>query len=171
MAESKIESEILELVKVRTHRGDTRQDYLDRLMRAATKLSDDDWDKLSTAAHDWTNAAVESVKAKTDIADFSDTAAEEVVEETVEEAVEEQEAAPARRTRGPSKSNGTRKQSACHKIKTFVVKNPKITVEELSNKLKDIELKVSDVTIATIRSDTRDTLRVLNDAGMISVEL
>jgi hypothetical protein len=52
-----------------------------------------------------------------------------------------------------------------------VVKNPKISVEDLAAKLKGMDLKVSDVTIATIRSDTRDTLRVTNGAGLTSVEL
>ena len=48
-------------------------------------------------------------------------------------------------------------------IKKIVVKNPTITVTDLSEKLKADGLKVSDVTIATLRSDLRDTLRVLNE--------
>ena len=169
MAESKVEVEILETVKLKSKRGEQRQAYLERVMTAVTKLDDKEWEMLSTAAQDWTNAAATSVKEDRDIADFSGFDTEEVVEESVEEAAAEP--APARKTRGQAKNNGTRKVSACHKIKTIVVKNPKITVDALSQKLKDIDLKVSDVTIATIRSDTRDTLRVLNDAGMINIEL
>ena len=170
MSESKIETEILGVVQVKARRTEKRQEYLERVMYAVTKLADKDWETLSTDAQTWTNAAAQSVKDETEIADFADLATEE---EVVDNAVQEQEveAAPTRRGRGQAKGNGTRKISACHKIKTFVVKNPKITVEALSQKLKDTGLKVSDVTIATIRSDTRDTLRVLNDANMISVEL
>lgn len=165
MSASKIENEILEVVKVKAKKGEDRQEYLDRLMRAVTKLSDDVWEGLSTEAQEWTNAAAQSAKDKTDIEDFADLTPPEEQEE--DEAETEVEAAPKRRTT----NNGSRKISACHKIKTFVVKNPKITIEDLSAKLKDAGLKVSDVTIATIRSDTRDTLRVLNDAKMIAVEL
>lgn len=67
--------------------------------------------------------------------------------------------------RPPTKSHPGRKVSACHTIKKLVVKKPSITVAELAEKLKASGLKVSDVTIATLRSDLRDTLRVLNEVG------
>ena len=68
--------------------------------------------------------------------------------------------------RPPTKSHPGRKVSACHTIKKLVVKKPSITVVELAEKLKASGLKVSDVTIATLRSDLRDTLRVLNEIGI-----
>lgn len=168
MSDPKIETEILAVVKVKEKKGEDRQSYLDRLMRAVTKLPDDVWEGLSTDAQNWTNGAVESVKAKTDIEDFE---VAPVDEETVAEEQPEQEEVVEKPVKKRAASNGTRKVSACHTIKKFVVKKPGITVAELSEKLKDAGFKVSDVTIATLRSDLRDTLRVLNELKITNVEL
>lgn len=56
--------------------------------------------------------------------------------------------------------------SACHKIKRMVVKKPWISVDEITAKLKAEGLKVTPVTIATLRSSVRDTLRVLNEENL-----
>jgi hypothetical protein len=56
--------------------------------------------------------------------------------------------------------------SACHKIKRMVVKKPYITVDEITSALKVEGLKVTPVTIATLRSSVRDTLRVLNEENL-----
>jgi hypothetical protein len=176
MQESAIEKELCEAAVVKEKKNEDRQKYLSRLMRAVSKLPDPEWEALSKEAQDWNNGAAEAHKAGDELEDFPDYEEVELdEEEAVEEVAPKTEAKKAvakpdkaakstgNRTSEPS---GTRKVSACHTIKKIVVKNPTITVAQLSEQLKEAGLKVSEVTIATLRSDLRDTLRVLNEVGV-----
>ena len=168
MSESKIETELLSFVSIKSKRGETRQDYLEKLMRAVAALKDSEWEKISTPAQEWNNAAAEAIEQRKEIEDFPD-----VQPEADEEAPQPVKAKPQTdKNQLVNKHNGsTRKISACHKIKQLVVKKPKITVADLAEALQADGFKVSDVTISTLRSDTRDTLRVLRDAGMLEVDI
>lgn len=190
MSESKIEQELLAVAATQPKKKEDRQKYLTRLMLAVTKIPDADWEGLSTESQDWVNGGAEAHKANAGLKpdeegyvaleDFPDY--KEIDDNPpVDEEVDEEEAAPAPAVKAKDKKaepkkvevakppvgNGTgRKVSACHTIKTMVVKKPTISVAELSEKLKASGLKVSDVTIATLRSDLRDTLRVMNELNL-----
>lgn len=152
--QSEIEKELLSATKMKSKKDEDRQSYLVRLMRSGAKLADADWEALSSEAQDWNNGAAESHKGGRKIDDFPDLPeVDEEPEEVVEEKIPEK----------PKAERVGRKSSACHVIKTMVVRKPSISVAELIEKLKGKSLKISDVTVATIRSDTRDTLRVLNE--------
>jgi ribosome maturation factor RimP len=75
---SKIEKELVEATDLSTKRGESRQDFLNRLVVATTNLADKDWEKLSQAAQDWSNEAADAknAKAKT-LPDFPDAEKEE----------------------------------------------------------------------------------------------
>jgi outer membrane biosynthesis protein TonB len=188
MSESKIENELLEAAGAlfKTKKHETRPEYLHRLCNViAKKISNEAWEALSQEAQDWNNDTAEALTNGKEAIDFPDLAAADPVDEEVDEEAEEVVAKPKANTKQqkeqaapkekekvvakPDKAKtsvapqGTRKVSACHTIKKLVVKNPKISVSELSEQLKEDGLKVSDVTIATLRSDLRDTLRVLNE--------
>lgn len=177
MQESKIEQELLEAVKpFPEKKKEERQAYLVRLMRAAAKVKDSVWEGFTSEAQDWVNGGAEAFKAGDALEDFPDyeeveeeqSEDEEVDEEAEEEKPEPVKAKPekkqeAKPVKEPKTVVAPRKMSACHMIKKMVVKDPKISVEDLSKQLKDQGLKVSDVTIATLRSDLRDTLRVMNE--------
>lgn len=184
---SAIEQELLQVTALKPKKNEDRQKYLTRLMLAVTKLSDPDWEGLTKDAQEWTNGGAEAHKAGSEVEDFEDFVEEAEDEEVDEEQVEgvEKPQPVKAKTNGngvaKTKSNGhkeevkeikkspsvaPRKVSACHMIKKIVVKKPTITVAELSEQLKQDGLKVSDVTIATLRSDLRDTLRVLNELGI-----
>lgn len=177
MAESKIEAELLEATGLKPKKNENRQEYLARLCRAGAKLPDDVWEGVTKPSQDWNNDAAVSLKEGKSIADFSDTDEDTVGEEVDEEEADEpapkakkakangQKEAKSEKEKLPPHPASVRKVSACHTIKKMVVKKPTITVAELSEKLKEDGLKVSDVTIATLRSDCRDTLRVLNEVG------
>lgn len=154
---SAIEKELLAVSKIRKKTpGEDHQKYLTRLMKAVSKISDSDWEQLSSDAQDWNNGAAENHKAGAKLENFSDYDGPEI-----EEPEKEPEDAPP-----PKEKPRKRKTSACHTIKIFVIKKPSITVEELGKKLENAGLKVSNVTISTLRSDVRDTLRVLNELGV-----
>lgn len=185
-----IEKELTAAAKLKSRKNEERQDFLVRLMKAVSRLDDAPWNELSSEAQDWTNEAAKSFNEDKAIAEFSpapgeaeeevpeeaeveetslapEAPAEEVEtkEEEVPEAEEEPESRPVR-----GRAGATRK-SACHLIKTMVVKDPNITVKDIASKLKAKSLKVSDVTIASLRSSVRDTLRVMRELNMIDVKL
>lgn len=191
---SKIENELVEAGAIKPlKKNEDRQVYLARLTLAITKLPDPDWEALTQEAKDWTNSAAEVCKANKSadlkpadddydqVADFPDYA-EEDDNPPMDEEVDEEEEAPkpvAAKPKAKVKEKeekepkpksthppGTRRVSACHTIKKMVAKNPTISISDLSEKLREGGLKVSDVTIATMRSDVRDTLRVLNELKM-----
>lgn len=164
---SAIEKELLAVTKLKLKKDEDRQDYLARLCKAVAKIKDPEWEALSSEAQEWNNDAAEAVRASANIVDFPDTAkpAPKPEPEVDEEDDEEAPAKPPKAAKAAPKTSGKR-ASACHTIKMLVAKNPSISVADLSTKLKDSSLKVSDVTVATLRSDTRDTLRVLNDLGL-----
>ena len=182
MLESKIEKELLEASALKPKKKEERQAYLTRLMRAVAALKDPEWEALSGESQDWVNGAAEFHKAGDEIVDFADYVEEDYNPRPSDEPVDEEEEAPVvakgkngkepkaekekpakEVAKAPVNANPGRKVSACHTIKKMVVQNPTITVAELSEQLKDQGLKVSDVTISTLRSDLRDTLRVLNE--------
>lgn len=154
---SEIEKELLAVSKCKKKApGEDHQKYLTRLMRLVSKVNNDDWESISPAAQDWNNDAAQACKEGTKLANFPDYEGPEI----------EEDEAPKEEAPPPKRAVKQRKSSACHVIKTLVVKKPTITVQEIADKLKSNEMKVSNVTIATLRSDTRDTLRVVNELGI-----
>lgn len=183
MSNSEIEMELLVASSLKLKKDEDRQDYLTRLMKAVSKLKDPEWELLSKEAKDWNNDAAEAYKGGVALAEFPDLEEESSADDPIDEEVDEEDEAPPvkqavkkpekeakpakeKEASKPQVSAAPRKVSACHTIKKMVVKKPSITVAELSEKLKAEGLKVSDVTIATLRSDLRDTLRVLNELNI-----
>ena len=75
---SKIEAELLKITGEEDEgRKEGRQNFLDRLAEAASKLPDAKWNKLSADAQKWANAANQAVEDKEDIEDFEDAGQEE----------------------------------------------------------------------------------------------
>jgi len=189
MTVSGIELELQEVSEVQQKKREDRQTYLIRLMRAVSKVEDDIWGSLSKDAQDWNNEAATAFKEGRELVDFPVEDEEPEAEETAveasegdtegvppqeevweepesEEPVPEPEKQPTMRTKVRGKNT-----SACHTIKRMVVKKPHITVDEITAKLKTMDLKVTPVTISTLRSSVRDTLRVLNEEGLGTFKL
>jgi hypothetical protein len=167
----------------------------------ATKISDDAWGGLSQEAQDWNNDAAEALTKGEEVVDFPDFSEleSEVEEEAVEEApapkVKKRVAAKAKVEKAPKEEESeeeaelepevkqvkpkktkavvrsSRKAGACYMIKKFIVQQPNISVLDLSGKLLEDGIKVSDITIATLRSSTRETLRVLNELELGNFEM
>lgn len=76
---SKIQKELAEATGKKPESGQSIKDeaYVKELMRGVAKLSDGDWDKLSTDAQKWYNASADSVKAGKGVVAFPDAEAEE----------------------------------------------------------------------------------------------
>lgn len=91
---SKIEKELVDATEVSAKRGEKRQEFLTRLVKAANDLPDAKFNALSEKADAWINSAFDAMEAKPpkDIPDFPDAEPEEPEETT------------ARRQRGGSKA-------------------------------------------------------------------
>ena len=97
--------------------------------------------------------------------------AEKAKEPTDKKAAAEKKAIAEKKA--PAKPAAAPKTTSMRRlIKQLVVKKPSITVEALIEKLKSEGHKSpSEFTVASIRSDTRDTMRVLNDAKLLDIEI
>ena len=98
---SKIQAELLKATDLSTKRGEEHQDFLVRLMKGVSELSDKGWDGLSQAAQDWFNDAADAKNAKAKVLpDFPDAETEEAAEEekpkTRRGAAKEEAEAPAK---------------------------------------------------------------------------
>ena len=199
MANSNVEAELVKASGLSKKKKEDRQDYLERLMRTVSKVPDEVWAALTPEAREWNDAAAEAFNAGMDIADFLDLEEElddfsppeeaetkngEVVELAPE--IEEVPAAGKKLGRppgpkvdhkatieefGPPRRSSSKRVSACHIVKKMVVRRPTISVNEILDKLKENNLKVTPVTVATLRSSIRDTLRVLNEEGVGKFQL
>lgn len=79
---SKIQKELATATDLSTKRGEDRQEYLARLMKAVSELGDKDWDGLSKEAQDWFNDAADAKNAKAkSLPDFPDAAPADEPEE------------------------------------------------------------------------------------------
>jgi hypothetical protein len=178
-----IEKELLAATGLRMSKSEKRQVFLTRLMRAASKLEDEPWEALSKEAQDWCNDAITAFKNGQEVPDFvppeapadeEDQAPEDSVSEDITEDGEiiTKPKKKAEVVAKPKKSaTPMRKLTATHLIKRLVINEPSISVNDLIDRLKDEGFKVSGVTVATLRSDTRDTLRVLNELQMGQFDL
>lgn len=94
-----------------------------------------------------------------------------VVKAANEEKVNKAAAKPAKEkaAKAPKSEKGMSMRRA---LKMIVIKKPKLAVDDLIEQLEKKGYKTpSKLTVTSIRSDTRDTIRVLNDAGVTQIEL
>lgn len=71
---SKIEKELLDATDLSSVRNESNEDYIARLMKAVSVLSDKEWDKLSKPAQDWYNDAADAKNDGKSIPAFPDLA-------------------------------------------------------------------------------------------------
>ena len=70
---SKIQAEVLKATDTSTKRGEDRQEFLARVMKAISALEDKEWEALSQEAQDWFNDAADAKNAKAkQLPDFPD---------------------------------------------------------------------------------------------------
>lgn len=161
---SKIEQELLEATGVRYPSQD-RQANLKALANAVDKLSDKDWRNLHTPAQHWSNAAYDACRDGSPIKDFPDRVVQPTKPNT--------KVAANGRSRPSSKppaskpasrpASGRKTEGAPNTVVRLTYKNPKITREELLDKLKNKGLQCSPYTVSTTRSNAIAYARILRE--------
>lgn len=170
-----VEKALQKATGVKCPAGIARKDYLRKLVEAAAdQLPDDAWNALSPEAQLWVNTAATAYKANEEIADFppDEPAAAAApakapraapVRKAAAAAAQEEAApqapAPAAPARKPASSGVL--------IKQFMLVDPNISVKDLKDKLTELGANPSDLTITTVRSDFRQTLKFLKEAGKL----
>lgn len=186
---SAIEKELLKATNLKTKKGEDRQAYLVRLINAVQDLSDGDWDKISPEAQAWTNAGAKADNKKKAVVDFPDldaggsdaadagtdegAAAKPAADKKKAAAKDKAADAPAKKAGGKAADKGVpeKREGVQVAIKKIMLARPKISAAELSDMLEERGYTVSQFTVTTIRSDFRNSLRVLIEAGLIKMEL
>jgi hypothetical protein len=178
---SVIETALIEATGVKPQRdGEARQKFLTRLMVGVGKLPEDEWEKLGAVAgaQDWYNTAADADAAGKPVPDFPDADAEDAGVEDEEAPAKKKPAKaakpakPAKETKPVKAAKPAKATSMRRALKRMIVKNPGRTTEELIAALeKQGYQSPSRLTISTIRADTRDTIKVLNEAGITHIEI
>lgn len=168
-----------------------RQDFLDKLIKAAHKLEEDVWESISQKAQKWVNDGAEAFNSDAAIPEFPDikaAGAEDAEKDTTNMTTKAKtskkpevknttkgkkgaEQPPAKKA--PEKADAKKKTSGAIKdtgikvqIKKLVFAKPSVTTDELVEKLSKTG-KVSRLTVASVRSEFRHSLRVLVAAAAL----
>ncbi len=89
--QSAIESELLDVTKLKRSKRDDDQKYLGKLIRKVADLSEDDWEDLSEQAQEWFNAGIDARNEGDDIPLFSDIPEDDSGDDDASEPDEEDE--------------------------------------------------------------------------------
>lgn len=80
--------------------------------------------------------------------------------------------APAPKPAAAPKAAAPKKGTSARRVlKLHLAKKPSASTEELAGVLEKKGLKLSDLSISSIRADTRDTIKALNEAGITNIVL
>lgn len=184
---SAIEQELLKATGLKKKKAEGTQEYYTRLANAVQDLSDDAWTGLSPDAQTWTNAAAKAINKDANIEAFSDQDAEGPAPEETQappaksksDAGKKEKAKPAKDPSEPAAkkseakpASGTGRPPISVAIKRIILDKMDITAKEISDVLlKRGYSKISEFTIVTIRSDFRNSLKVLKEQGLIDLEI
>ena len=180
MMVSKLEEELVGVSCIKPQKKtEDRQDYLIRLMKKVASIPDPEWNDLSQEAKDWNDEAAKSYNEGTDIIDFTDydeveepepVEEEEVEDEKVIEFEAEYELSDELVVKEPkppkTEIRGKGKMTACNQVELMVIRKPWVTATEIIEELGRQGVKVTPVTVSTLRSTVRRLLRLLNHEGL-----
>ena len=180
MMVSKLEEELVGVSCIKPQKKtEDRQDYLIRLMKKVASIPDLEWNDLSQEAKDWNDEAAKSYNEGTDIIDFTDYDEEQEPEPEPEEEEGEKEIVfeakyelsdePVVKEPKPPKTEirgKGGKLTACNLVELMVIRKPWVTATEIIEELGHQGVKVTPVTVSTLRSTVRRLLRLLNHEGL-----
>lgn len=186
MATGKIELELRDATGVKPKPKEGRQVYLKRMHGKIQELEDKGWDKLSNEAQLWANACSTAVDKGTDIPDFPEDEDEAKPSKT-EKTAPKKAAGKTTNGKAPVEKVEPKKKAAAEKsepkssapldgtgikvqIKKALLKDPRMSVEKLMEKLTKGSDVPSRLTVAGIRAEFRHTLKFLKQEGIEGVK-
>lgn len=167
-----IEAELSRTLNVKRKKGEDEQVYLARILTASQNAEEETWEALSVPAQRWCNTAAKAYDAKKEIAGFADED-EPAAKGKQPRAAKAAAGVPAPKASKKAAANGAAKPPSMYRtLKGLVMKNPEAPADKLAEGLRAAgftEFKVS--TIQVCRTETRDTIRRLQDMGLLTKQL
>jgi membrane protein involved in colicin uptake len=191
MSKMSVFDELCATAAVKAPKDPNGQAFIVKLWKAIDNLSDKDWEALSEPAQNWSVDATKLQAADKDLPlipgapspdaeEEEETATEEGGETTVAKKAAKKKAAapaPAKKAAAPapakkavkkaassSKANGEKpRKSMLKAAREIICKAPHLNVDDICTKLEGLGYEAAPVTIGTIRSDTRNTLKIAQE--------
>ena len=178
---SGIERELINVTGVKEFDISTmpRDNFLKDVATATDKLPDDDWKKLSDPAQAWANKAADALRKGFDVPDFvngKDTSPTKVTatkktKKAQPKAAVKKKATGKKVKKAPAKPKPKVKAvakpvGAQALIKKHVIRNPSITTDEVLAKLNKAGFHPTKFAVSTIRTGTRQTLKIIQEEGV-----
>lgn len=157
------EKELAKKIKLKQDTDEERDEFLERIVKEAAALEDDDFEKLSVPLQDWINDATKAKKDKKKITDFAEE------DEGDEKAARGGAKAKAKAEPKEAKKRGGSEggMSSMMFIRYHLVDNPAATVDEVSQALVKAGYNApSNVTISTMRSEFRSLTKILAEKNL-----
>lgn len=168
--------------------GESRQKYLARLTRAINKDMDekDFDDKLSDKAKDWYNdKASVALEAQEEIPELPDADEEDVAERFPKKKAKKDKGAgdakdekkskkskkskkeKGKKSKKEKKERKPREDSSGTKMRTYMLKNPRASKEDVSEAMTKKGVEISDATLGTMYYHCHATIMVAIELGII----
>lgn len=151
-------------------KAETEQVYLKRIARGIASIDEEHWNALSDPAQAWFNKAADVMNTGTGKLDpLPEPAAVETKTkpEATAPAKEEKKAAAAAPAATKDKAEKTPEKSASVLVREFVCVNGSATAAEAVQYVKDNGKEISLSTAATVLFDTKKTIEILSDLGLL----
>lgn len=179
-----VEQELQKVTGVKPEKKEDHMAYVKRVFEATNDLDDQAWDKLSESTQAWLNANAKLSKAGGELTDFPNgktngdkptkkaavpakkAGKKDIADDDDIEAKPAKKAAKAPAAAAPVKSAGIK-----NRIKRMILKKPKMSADELFEKLKDEGEAPSKMTVSGIRAEFRHTIRLLKEDGWLSKDI
>lgn len=143
-----------------------RQTFLRRLSDGIQKLTDEQWDQLDSKLQLWANKAATALSEKSDIPDFVDIDGQLAAKKGNGQPPKAQAATPAATG---ERSGVVVLTGVGVRIKELLIANPDLSAQDIIDTIiKNGGTVPTKFTVSAIRSDTRQTLKLLKNKGLLS---
>ena len=180
-----VEQEVLDATGYIPDKTQDRQSHLRSLTKKAKALEDDDWYKLSGSAQEWVSQMMQAIKngdelpeplAKANGRD-SEPAPKKTKKKKAKAAATEEKTnvvpfkKEAKKVKAAKPEKSKKPVGAQSMIKKIVLKNPRISTDDLLEQLTKKGYKVTKFAASTIRSGMRHTLKIIKEEGVDVLKL
>lgn len=138
-----VETEITKALGLELEEGENARKFRKRLIRAANRMEDAEWGKLSEEAQTWINAGVEAVRTGQPVPDFGDSVSGK----------------PAPKIKA--------KKGACTHYRSLIIDHPDWKKDQLVAEMIRLGFSLAKSTAQVMFYETRATLEVLAQKGLL----
>ena len=171
-----VEQELLKATKLEARKkGEPDQKYFARLARAMNALEESSWKKLTEGAQEWVNAVVKSINTKSELPAFPDAVngSKEIDEAPKSKRAskkEDEEEVPPKKAAVAASKGEPRKRGGSAFYRRLMILNPDWDKARLIDEMEQNGFHLSAGTLEITYYETKSTLAVLKEEGMLKVK-